>query len=191
MGKLIYTSMVSLDGFISGVDQSLDWVLIDEELHTFVNNLTRKVDTFLYGRWMYEMMAAFWPTADADPANPDFIADFSRIWKGKPKIVVSSTLKQVEWNSILVKDLSAPEIAQIKAQPGRDIGLGGAGVAGTLLRQGLIDEYQLYLHPVVLGEGTRMFPDIIKRASLTLLETKTFGSGVVYLRYQANHAENS
>jgi dihydrofolate reductase len=110
--------------------------------------------------------------------------EFAGIWKDKPKIVFSRTLRQVEWNSRLVRDDAAEEVARLKAQPGFDMDVGGPTTASTLMRLGLIDECRLFVHPVILGAGTPFFPALDDRISLKLLETRTFDSGVVYLRYE-------
>jgi dihydrofolate reductase len=185
MRRLIYSMMVSLDGFVersAGADR-LDWVIIDEELHSFANDQARAAGAFLYGRGMYENMAAFWPTADTAPGMPGYVVDFARIWKPKPKIVFSRTLDRVQWNSRLVKENVAEEIFRLKSQPGGDLTVGGANFASTVIELGLIDEYQLIVHPAVIGSGTPFFPPL-RAIELRLLETQTFGSGVVYLRYE-------
>jgi dihydrofolate reductase len=188
--------MLSLDGFIERKHSQpsagpgpndpnvLDWVIIDEELHSFANEEAREAGAFLYGRRLYENMAAFWPTADTLPNMPDYVVDFARIWKPKPKIVFSKTLEKVDWNSRLVRGDVADEIAVLKAQPGRYLTVGGAGLAGTLIELGLIDEYRLIVHPVVIGSGTQFFPPVRSTIKMHLLETRTFGSGVVYLCYE-------
>jgi dihydrofolate reductase len=139
----------------------------------------------VYGRGMYENMTAFWPTADQDPEAPDYVLEWARIWKVMPKIVFSTTLEKVEWNSRLVRGNVAEEIARLKAQPGKDLALGGAKLAASFMKLGLIDEYQLFVQPVVLGRGAPMFHLMDKPVNLRLLETLTFTSGVVYQRYQA------
>jgi dihydrofolate reductase len=183
MGNLIHSMLVSLDGFVETPERSLDWAIADEELHTFVSVQARELGAFLYGRRLYELMAGFWPTADADPAVPAHIAEFARIWREKPKVVFSKTLSQVEWNSRLVRENAAEEVAKLKARSDNDMDLGGPTIAGTLMKLDLIDEYQLFVHPVVLGGGTPFFPALDARIKLRLVETQAFGSGVVYLRY--------
>jgi dihydrofolate reductase len=182
--KLIYSMMMSLDGFIETPDRKLDWVVIDEELHRFANEEARETGAFLYGRGLYENMAAYWPTAEADPSIPDYMVEFAQIWKDTPKIVFSTTLDKVDWNSRLVRDNAAEEVAKLKQQPGEDLSVGGPNLASTFVRLGLVDEYRILVHPVVIGGGTPFFPDLEKPIMLKLLETRTFGSGVVYLRYQ-------
>ena len=185
MRKVIYSMSVSLDGFVETVDRSIDWVIVDEELHTFFNAQARAQDTFLYGRRMYELMVEFWPTADQNPANPAFMGEFAHIWKPMPKVVFSKTLREVAWNSRLVSsDDLAGEITKLKAQAGKDMGVGGPTLAASLIRLGLVDEYQLFINPVVLGAGTPYFPALERKIDLRLVETRTFRSGVVYVRYE-------
>ena len=183
MRKVIYDMMVSLDGFIEGPNRALDWPIIDEELHQFVNDQQSEIDTYLYGRRLYEIMVDYWPTADMNPSAPRFEVEFARIWKRMPKIVFSRTLEQVEWNSRLVRDNVAEEVAKLKAQPGKNLSLGGAGLAASFVPLGLIDEYEMFVHPVVLGGGTPYLPGLARSINLRLVETRTFGSGVVFLRY--------
>jgi dihydrofolate reductase len=176
--------LVSLDGFIEGANHELDWHLIDEEIHTFVNEQQRTIGAFLYGRRLYENMAAYWPTADANPASPAYVVEFARIWRSMPKVVFSKTRDKVEWNSRLVRDNLAGEVTRLKEQPGKDLSVGGPTLAAAFMRLGLIDEYRPFIHPVVVGRGTPYFPALDDRITLRLIETHTFGSGVVYLRYQ-------
>ena len=184
MPKLIYSMMVSLDGFIEDSRHSLDWVIIDRELHQYINDQQAGIGAFLYGRRIYENMAAYWPTADADPTLPDYVLEWAHIWKAMPKIVFSTTLEQVAWNSRVVRENAAEEVKKLKAQPGKDLSVGGATLAATFVRLNLIDEYQLFHQPVVLGGGTPFFPALDCQINLKLVETHTFGSGVVFLRYQ-------
>lgn len=184
MRKVIYSLFVSLDGFINGPDRNLDWHIIDEELHSFVNSQERTIDTYLYGRKMYEIMAGFWQTADTNLSNPEYVLEYARIWKSIPKIVFSKTLNQVEGNARLVKDKIVEEITKLKGEPGQNLSLGGSNIAATFINLGLIDEYQLYIHPVILGDGTPMFQTVGSRHNLQFIETRVFGSGVVFLRYK-------
>ena len=186
MRKIIYSMSVSLDGFVETPQRSIDWVLVDEELHTFFNDQAREMGAFIHGRRMYELMTAFWPTEEAERSDLPYIAEYSRIWKDMPKIVFSKTLEQVEWNSRLVREVTAEEIAKLKAQPGKDMDIGGPTLASTFIKLGLIDEYQLFVNPVVLGGGTPFFPSLPQPIKLRLLETRKFSSGVVYLRYQSD-----
>lgn len=185
MGRLVYSMSVSLDGFVETPSRSLEWVLVDEELHSLFNEEARAMSAFLYGRRMYELMGGYWPTAEADPSATPAMLEFARIWKDKPKIVFSGTLDRVRWNGRLVRDDAAEEVARLRARPGFDMDVGGPTIASALMRRGLIDEYRLFVHPVILGAGTPYFPALEERIGLRLLETRTFGSGVVYLRYEA------
>ena len=188
MRKVIYSMFVSLDGFIEGPNKELDWHIVDEELHTYVNDQERALGSFLYGRRMYEVMS-YWQTADTNPSSPEHEVEYARIWKSIPKIVFSKTLEQVEGNARLVRENIVEEITKLKEQTGKDLGLGGANIASTVMRLGLIDEYRLYVHPVVLGGGTPMFPTLGDTINLRLVETRTFSSGVVLLRYQPDRKE--
>ncbi len=183
MRKLIYSMGVSLDGFIAERDGEIDWSAPDEELHRFHNQQTREIGAHLYGRRLYEVMT-YWETADEKPSAPDHELEFARIWKDMPKIVFSKTLEKVEGNARLVRDSVADEVAKLKEQPGKDLAVGGAGLASTLMRLNLIDEYRLFVSPVVLGGGTPYFPALDERINLELVETQTFGSRVVYVRYR-------
>jgi dihydrofolate reductase len=184
MRKLIYSMGVSLDGFIAGPDGKIDWSAPDEELHRFHNEQTREVGAHLCGRRLYETMV-YWETADENPSATDYELEFARIWKELPKIVFSKTLEKVEGNARLVTDGVAEEVAKLKEQPGKDLAVGGAGLASTFVKLGLIDEYRLFVSPVVLGGGTPYFPALDERINLELVETQTFGSRVVCLRYRS------
>ncbi|MGH2994454.1 MAG: dihydrofolate reductase family protein [Solirubrobacterales bacterium] len=183
MRKLIYSMGVSLDGFIAGPDGEIDWSAPDEELHRFHNQQTRETGAQLCGRRLYEVMA-YWETADEKPSAPEHELEFARIWKDTPKIVFSKTLEEVEGNARLVRAGVAEEVAELKEQPGKDLAVGGAGLASTFIKLGLIDEYRLFVSPVVLGGGTPYFPALDERINLELVETQTFGSRVVYVRYR-------
>jgi dihydrofolate reductase len=183
MRKVIYSMGVSLDGFIAGPDGEIDWSAPDEELHRFHNRQTRELGAHLCGRRLYEVMA-YWETAEEKQSLPEHELEFARIWKDNPKIVFSKTLDKVEGNARLVRDGVAEEVAKLKEQPGKDLSVGGAGLASTLIRLGLIDEYRLFVSPVVLGGGTPYFPALEEKINLELVETQTFGSRVVYVRYR-------
>jgi dihydrofolate reductase len=183
MRKLIYSMGVSLDGFIAGPDGEIDWSAPDEELHRFHNQRVRELGAHLCGRRLYEVMT-FWETADQNPSAAEHELEFARIWKDLPKIVFSKTLEKVEGNARLVRGGVAEEVARLKEQPGGDLAVGGAGLASTCIESGLVDEYGLFVSPVVLGGGTPFFPPLAERVELELVETKTFGSRVVYVRYR-------
>jgi dihydrofolate reductase len=184
MRKLVYSMGVSLDGFIAGPEGEIDWSAPDEELHRFHNEQARETGAHLYGRRLYEAMR-YWETAEENPSAPEHELEFAHIWKATPKIVFSRTLEKVEGNARLVRgDIAADEVARLKEQPGKDMAVGGAGLASTLVELGLIDEYRPFVHPVVVGGGTPYFPALDERINLKLVETRTFGSRVVYLRYR-------
>ena len=184
MRKLIYAMSVSLDGYIEAANGDLSWSAPDEELHSHFNELEKQIDLNLYGRGMYEIMSAYWPTADENPSAPAVELEYARLWKGMKKIVFSKTLKSVGWNSRLVSENAAEEVKKLKSQAGGDISVSGAGIAASLMRLGLIDEYRLYVRPVILGGGKPMFPALHNALNLKLVEARTFGSGVVLLRYE-------
>ena len=181
--KLIYSMSVSLDGFIAGPGGKIDWSAPDEELHRFHNQQMRETGVELCGRRLYEVMT-YWETAEENPSISDYEREFAQIWKETPKIVFSKTLEKVEGNFRLVRDDVAEEVAKLKEQPGKDLGVGGAGLASTLIKLGLVDEYRLFVKPVVLGGGTPYFPALDERINLELVETRTFGSPAVFLRYR-------
>jgi dihydrofolate reductase len=183
MRKLIYSMTVSLDGYIADPNGDIDWTAPDEELHRFHNEQTREIGAHLLGRRLYEEML-YWETADENPAATDYELEFARIWNAQPKLVFSKTLKTVEGNARLATGSVAEEVAALKEQPGKDLSVGGAGLAATFTKLGLIDEYRLFVRPVVLGGGTPYFPPLDERVKLQLIETQTFGSSVVYVRYR-------
>jgi dihydrofolate reductase len=184
MRKIILMMSVSLDGFMEGPDRQLDWHLVDDELHSHFNEQLSAMGAFLDGRVTYELMAGYWPTADTDPSITGPVAEFARIWRDMPKIVYSTTLERADWNTTIIRDVVAEQVMELKAQPGGDLVLGGADVAATFMAHDLIDEYWLYVHPVVIGGGKPLFQESATRISLCLTQTRTFGNGVVLLRYQ-------
>ena len=183
MGKLIYSLNVSLDGFIETPDHSLEWATIDDELHTWFNDQARTLDASLYGRRMYELMAAYWPTAGSDPAATEPMREFARIWNATPKIVFSTTLETVAGNSRLVSGDVSEELAKLKVEFDGDLHVGGPTLASAFIERGLVDEYQLVIHPVVLGRGTPFWPESNAPLRLRLVETRTFASGVELRSY--------
>jgi dihydrofolate reductase len=186
MRRVIYSMMVTLDVCIAGPDGDLNWGAVDEELHTFVNQKDRQVGGHLYGRRTYQVMNDFWaaPTAE-DPSQPEFIREYAQIWRAMPKVVFSRTLESVGDNAVLVRDNAAEAVRALKQEPGGDLIVGGASLAASLVALGLVDEYQLYIHPVMIGRGTRMFPEGDSRLqNAELVDQHTFGSGVVFLHYR-------
>ena len=183
MPKVTYSMSASLDGYIVGPDGRFDWTVPDKEVFRFWIDEIRGVGVHLMGRRLYETML-YWETADEDPSLGETEREFAGIWRRLPKIVFSSTLRHVEGNWRLATDGVAEEVARLKEQPGKDLAVGGAGLASTCTRLGLIDDYELFVNPVVLGGGTPYFPALDERIELELVETRTFGSRVVYLRYR-------
>ena len=183
MRRLIYKIGVSLDGFIAGPEGEIDWSVPDEELHRFHNQQMEETGVQLCGRRLHETMT-YWDTAEENPSAPEYELEFARIWKNTPKIVFSKTLEKVEGNATLVRDGVADEVASLKEQPGKDLAVGGAGLASTLMKLGLIDEFRLFVSPVVLGGGTPCFPALDERINLELVESRTFPTRVVYVRYR-------
>lgn len=177
MGKLIYLLNVSLDGYIETPDHSLDWATVDEELHSWFNDQMRSLDATLYGRRLYEVMAAHWPTAEGDPSVTDVERDFARIWNPLPKIVFSTSLERVEHNSRLVRGDVGDVLADVRREFSGNIGVAGANLAGQFIRRGLVDEYRLVVHPLVLGSGTPYWPRLDAPLRVRQVEAHTFTSG--------------
>ncbi len=182
MRKLIYSMTVSLDGYIAAPDGAIDWSVPDEDLFRFHTEQVRELGVHLCGRRLYETMV-YWETAEESPLVAEHV-EFAQIWKALPKVVFSTTLQSVVGNTRLASDGVGEEVSRLKEQSGRDIAVGGAGLAGTCMKLGLIDEWRLFVSPVLLGGGTPYFTTLDERLSLELVETKTFGSRVVYLRYR-------
>ncbi len=184
MRRIVLFMSVSLDGFMEGPDHDISWHLVDDELHSHFNAELRRMGAFLDGRVTYELMARFWPTADADPANAGPVAEFAGIWRDMPKIVFSRTLERAEPNTVIRREVDVEEIRALKAQSGGDLTLGGADLAATFLRHDLVDEFRIYVHPVLIGGGTPLFPVSGARVPLRLVQTRAFTNGVVLLRYE-------
>ncbi|MQA26706.1 MAG: deaminase [Micromonosporaceae bacterium] len=181
MAKLIYSAITSLDGYVADEDGRFDWSVPDEEVHTFINDLYRPVGTYLYGRRLYEVMAA-WETADTLDQPPS-MRDFAEIWQAADKIVYSRTLGTASTaRTRIERDFDPEAVRQLTASAGRDITVGGPGLAAQALEAGLVDECHLFVAPVLVGGGTASFPDGI-RVTLDLLSERRFGTGMVHLRY--------
>lgn len=183
MGKLIYSLNVSLDGFVETPDHSLDWATVDEELHTWFNDQARTLDASLYGRRMYELMAGYWPTGEADPSATDAMREFAAIWKPMPKIVFSTSLEHVEHNARLVHGDVGTLLDGLRREFDGDLDVGGPNLASQFVRRRLVDEYRLVIHPVVLGAGTPFWPELNTPLRLRLVETRDFGSGAELRSY--------
>lgn len=175
---------MSLDGYVTDPGGGLDWTAPDDELFQFVTDEIRTVGVHLLGRRLYETML-YWETADQDPTLDDAMLVWAALWKPLPKVVFSRTLTSVQGHARLAADGLAGEIARLQAEPGEgDIAIGGPDLAHQAAALGLIDEYRVRVHPVLLGGGTPYFPRQEARVELELVETRTFRSGVVYLRHR-------
>ena len=188
MSKIITTTWITLDGFIAGPNEEMDWIgeIYDEAMGKYEDDLVSSADTLLLGRVTYQSFAGSWPHVPDNPAASEGEKEYARKLNAMHKIVFSRTLEKVEWNnSTLVKEVVPEDIAQLKREPGRDMLIyGSASLVRTLTNFGLIDEYQLLVHPIILGSGKPLFQDIKDRAKLKLVNTKTHPSGVVVLSYQ-------
>lgn len=182
MAKLIYTGITSLDGYIADREGNFDWSAPDDEVHTFINENESLVGTFLLGRRMYEVMV-WWETLPLDD-EPPAIREFARIWKEADKVVYSTTLDTVSSTRTRIERGFDPgAVRQLKETADRDIGIAGPDLASHAIRAGLVDEYRVYVTPVIVGGGKQFLPDDV-RLEVELLEERRFASGVVYLRYR-------
>jgi dihydrofolate reductase len=183
MARLIYSAIMSLDGYIADADGDFEWAAPDEEVHAFVNELERSVGAYLYGRRMYETMR-YWETAHTLPDQSAVSLDFARIWQAADKIVYSATLQAPDTARTRVeRDFDPDQVRKLKEAAGRDLTVGGAHLAAQAIAAGLVDEYQLFLVPAVVGGGTRALPDQV-RLNLALAEERRFDGGTVYLCYR-------
>ncbi|MGW0182761.1 dihydrofolate reductase family protein [Nocardia sp. NPDC003345] len=183
MRKLVYGFSVSLDGYINDRAGSIDWTDPDDELHQFHNDRFREIEISLHGRRLYELMAEYWPHVPDDA--PPIEREFATLWTEKPKVVFSRTLTEVHWNSRLVGENAVEEVRRLKTEGDGIIEVGGANLASALIPHGLVDEYQLFVMPVILGGGTPVFPLLDNRIRLRRTETRHFGTAVM-LRYLAD-----
>ena len=175
---------ISLDGFIAGPDGDFSWGAPDDELHQFHNDRVRGQGAQLLGRKLYETML-YWETAHEDPGAGPILLDFAAIWHALPKVVFSSTLTSVVGDNMrLATGSVADEVHALKQSVRGDIAVGGAGLAAECARLDLVDEYDVFVNPVLVGGGTPAFGPLDRQHDLELLETRTFGSRVAYLRYR-------
>jgi dihydrofolate reductase len=186
MRKIIYWVHASVDGHIAGPNGEFDWPALGPELFAYSEKMNEQVDTLLYGRRVWEGMAAYWPTADADPETTDpHSRAFAPFWRRTPKIVLSRTLQEADWNARVIGADLADQITELKSRPGKDILLtGGAGAAASLTELGLLDDYRVVIHPVVLGGGPKLFLEPKDRMNLKLTDSRTFDAQTVLLRYE-------
>ncbi len=184
MRSVTYSMGVSLDGYVVGPDGGFDWTAPDEEVFRFVTDEIREVGVHLLGRRLYETML-YWETADQDPTLDDSMLVWAALWKALPKVVFTTTLAMLQGNARLASGGLAREIERWRAEPGEgDIAIGGATLAAQAAALGLIDEYRARVYPVLLGGGIPFFAQNERRVDLELVETRTFSSKVVYLRYR-------
>ncbi|MEU4873722.1 dihydrofolate reductase family protein [Streptomyces sp. NPDC021608] len=188
MRKIVLMMSTSLDGYIEGPGRDISWHRVDEELHRHFNTYIRGLGGLLSGRTTYELMAGYWPTADADPDASPVEAEFAGIWREMPKTVYSRTLERADWNTTIVREVVPEEVLALKRQEGGDLGLGGADLAAAFLRHDLVDELRVYVHPVLVGGGKPLFPQGLSGAAsetaLRLTGSHAFGNGVVLLEYE-------
>jgi len=185
MASLIYSMLMSLDGYIADRNGSFDWAAPDEEVHTFVNQLERSVGTYLYGRRMYEVMAV-WETLGTD-RGPGYIREYGETWRDAHKVVYSRSLPAVSTAKTQLERAFKPEaISKLKATAERDISIGGPNLAAEAFRARLVDVCQFFVVPIIVGGGTSAFPSDV-RLSLDLVDERRFGNGMVYLHYKAVH----
>ena len=184
MRSVTYSMGVSVDGYIAGPDGDFDWTAPDEELFHFWIDDIRQVGVHLLGRKLYETML-YWESADQNPSLDYSTVEFAAIWKALPKVVFSTTLSEVQGNARLASGGLTQEIERLRAEAGEgDIAIGGATLAADAAALGLIDEYRARVYPVLLGGGIPFFPQRERRVDLDIIETRTFSSRVVYLRYR-------
>ena len=183
MAKPIYAAITSLDGYTADENGEFDWSAPDEEVHGFVNDLERPVGTYLYGRRMYDVMVA-WETMPTQPDEPPVIRDYTQIWQAAEKVVYSRTLEATSSaRTRIERDFDPDVVRRLVADADRDVSIGGPGLAGHAIAAGLVDEYHLFVSPVVVGGGTAALPDNV-RLDLELLSERRFGNGVVHLHYR-------
>ena len=187
MGKLVYSAIASMDGYIEDDRGKFDWAAPDEEVHAFVNNLERTIGTYLYGRRMYETMA-FWENPPNVAGQPAYVREFADVWQAAEKIVYSKTLQAVTTaRTRLEREFDPEAVRTLKATAGRDLGVGGAELAAQAIAAGLIDEYHLFLVPVLVGGGKSALPRTGVRVNLELVAQRRFRNGTVYLHYRVRH----
>ena len=182
MARLIYSAIMSLDGYIADAEGRFEWAAPDEEVFSFVHDRERPVGTYLYGRRMYQTMR-YWETAHTIEGQSPAEVDFARTWQAAGKIVYSTTLREPDTaRTRIERDFDPDQVRTLKEAAGRDLTVGGAHLAAQAIAAGLVDEYQFYLVPAVVGGGTRALPDEV-RLDLALAQERRFGNGTVYLRY--------
>jgi len=184
MRKLIYGMNLTLDGYIAAAGDDIGWSEPSQELHQWWNDQVRASSLSLYGRKLWETMSSYWPTGDQQPNATPVDIEFARLWRDTPKVVFSSTVDKVDWNTRLVTGDAVAEITRLKAEDGGPMDIGGATLAGAAMRAGLIDEYAVVTYPILVGGGTPFFTALDSSVNLNLVETRTFPGGVVLTRYE-------
>jgi dihydrofolate reductase len=184
MGKLTYGMGVSVDGFVNGADGTFDWAEPDDEQHQYWNDVAGEIEVSLYGRRMWELMSAYWPTADEQPDATPLTAGFARAWRAMPKVVFSTTLESVGWNARLERGDVVEVARRLKAETDGLLEVSGATLAAPLVRAGLVDEFRIAIAPAAAGGGTSFFPSLPAAVPLRLVENRTFPGGAVLLRYE-------
>jgi dihydrofolate reductase len=184
MAKLIYSAIASLDGYVADENGRFDWAVPDEEVHAFINDLERPVGTYLYGRRLYEVMAAWETVNDESPS----MQDFAELWRAADKIVYSKTMQTVSSSRTRIeRDFDPDAVRQLKATAGRDMTVGGPNLAAQAIKAGLVDEWHLFVAPVVVGGGKQSIPDNV-HVELELVDERRFGNGMVFLRYRTKRS---
>jgi dihydrofolate reductase len=184
MAKLIYSAIMSLDGYIADENGDFGWAAPDEEVHAYVNGLERPIGTYLYGRRMYDVMV-YWETLQPEPDESAIALDYMQVWQAADKVVYSTTLEAASSaRTRIERDFEPDAVRQLVADSARDVSIGGPGLAGQAIAAGLVDEYHLFVTPVLVGGGTAALPDKV-RLDLELLAERRFGNGVVHLHYRS------
>jgi dihydrofolate reductase len=181
MRKVLYGLNVSLDGFYEDINGKIDFTVPEDEVFRHFIELEKEVEIHLYGRKLYETMC-YWKSADRNWGSAEL--EYAKVWNKKPNVVFSRTLESVALNDRLVRDPIAEEVNELKKGPGKYMAVGGGEIASTFINLGLIDEYRVYLRPIVLGKGKPMFQSLAKNLPLKFMDSTVIGSGVVLLRYQ-------
>jgi dihydrofolate reductase len=189
MSRIVLVTSMSVDGYMEGPGRDISWHRVDEEVHEHFNEVLGTMGAFLEGRVTYELMESFWPTADSDPDSAPAEVEFARIWRRTPKIVYSRTLERAGSNATIVRQVDPDEVRALKSRFRGDLVVGGAHLAAEFHRLDLVDEFRIYVHPVLVGNGTPSFARGEAMRPLRLIETRTFGNGVVLLRHERDRGD--
>jgi dihydrofolate reductase len=189
MSRIVLVTSISVDGYMEGPGRDISWHRVDQEVHEHFNEVLGVMGAFLEGRVTYELMESVWPTADTDPASGPAEVEFARIWRRTPKVVYSRTLERAGENATIVRQVDPDEVRALKARFDGDLVVGGAQLAAEFHRLDLVDEFRIYVHPVLVGDGTPAFERNQALRPLRLIETRTFGNGVVLVRHERDRGE--